>query len=194
MPDPQLHWSYESSLEYICSRNSKHDNEWIIREQPKDGKYLEIWFWDNRESIWSVIWRISCLWGDLKTFWRFCWTSKIIWILPSEQIRITTHLPADPINKFYIDDNQQTNPTSDNGTIVPRYWRLLHTITTLKVSHGKNLDFPTSSLTPQSIFIPHRKQLIHGLREYVSLTLKQLLEKYLFAARSGIIHVYLPFQ
>ena len=148
MPDPQLHWSYESSLEYICSRNSKHDNEWIIREQPKDGKYLEIWFWDNRESIWSVIWRITRLWGDLKTFSRFCWTSKIIWILPSEQIRITTHLPADPINKFYIDDNQQTNPTSDNGTIVPRYWRLLHTITTLKLSHGKNLDFPTSSLTP----------------------------------------------
>ena len=127
-------------------------------------------------------------------FSRFYWTSKIIWILPCEQIRITTYLPADPINKFYIDDNQQTNPTSDNGTIVPRYWRLLHTITTLKLSHGKNLDFPTSSLTPQSIFIPNCKQLIHGLREYVSLTLKQLLEKYLFAARSGIIHVYLPFQ
>ena len=46
---------------------------------------------------------------------------------------------------------------------------------------------------PQSVFIPHRKQLIYGLREYFSLTLKQVLENYLFAARSGVIRVYLPF-
>ena len=144
-------------------------------------------FWDNHECIEKTLLCFSDV-----IFWRFYWTSKIIWILPCEQIRITTYLPADQSTNFIsmIINKPIQTPVTVPGTKVLA--SAPHNNNSEAFSWQKRrLSYVFAN--PQSVFIPHRKQLMYGLREYFSLTLKQVLENYLFAARSGVIRVYLSF-